>query len=117
MTFNQIEKEFNKWLDAFGLSPTVIRWIEHGEDKETDDGTSVFEITQCYPYRVIEIQLFPYTFTLKPDELPRYVLHEIMHLVLWRLTNDRKELSDKLYLDAEEDVCDRVALVIHALIH
>jgi hypothetical protein len=106
-----VQQYFEDACDRFGLQPARVRY--EWKVKQVEDET-LAEVSTSYPYRAITLGIFPEFWNQEQDAQEEALLHEVMHVLLEPL--DQHRLShDKLFNDAEEDICDRLSIGIHRM--
>lgn len=108
----QIEEHFCYWLTEFGSLPLVIDYQYQTEDCDTPHGgDSAFNVLSTFPYRGLEIRVFPCALKMDKEKLTHAVIHECLHVVLSRLQWARNK-GKSVWITAEEEAVDTIALMI-----
>jgi len=119
MKKEDVEKEFLRLLKLLEVGNYDVQFLYKGVkgyDAESKDYSYSTEVK--HPYRVIKLHIHKNGLELDEKDTTLYLLHEIMHVVLWKFT----ELAESRYtteqqLDHEfEDVADNLSMMFNKLI-
>lgn len=104
----RIAELFNHWLKVFGLLPSKVS-ISY----EKESNGTVFDIMSHFPYRKIELRVFPAGLELTDNELSCSLMHEALHVVLEPMCCNRLTASD-IFNESCEMVVENLAHHLHA---
>jgi len=104
-----VEELISYWLQEFGLLPLTMDLKFHDKPDTSQGFEASMKVLSHYPYRSIEWHVYPSCQKDDEERLTRTILHEMIHLVLWkyRVHTEQKEL-----LILEEDTCDLLSHVV-----
>lgn len=105
---------FESWLTAFGLSPmeVVYDYVEKDEDEDKTKGWPAIAVSYAYPYQRLVVRVYPMALTLQEgDGLRHTVMHELCHVMTWKLRHFRNA-PQEIYDDIEEEVMERLAFAL-----
>ena len=105
---SRIESYFRYWLQEFSLLPSRLSYKYPKQEKTAHGGEAAFKVFSYFPYRGIEISVFPCALTMNKEHLTQAIVHECLHIVLWR--NRYAKTPEEKHL-TEEECVDLIALV------
>lgn len=107
----RVKAWFDYWIRMLSLDPVFVTWDFEGKDKDADDEGRILLMTikSGFPYRNMNITVYPDAAELGNRRLGQVVCHELMHYVVKPMNRNRLE-SFGIYMDYEEEVVDKLAM-------
>jgi len=102
--------DFQKYARMFGVHLYVFEFIF----PKKSDADTIMDIERNYPYRKCRITFYPIFFETSKDQQQIALLHEVMHLVTWELSQKRGAPPSD-YDNIEESTMDKLAIGIYGI--
>ena len=115
-------KDDEKWLRElfrrharyFGQHPFKLEFLFRKTDERDEDGITKMSVNRHYPYRTVDVCVYPEFWKQNQRSQRLDVFHEIIHLVLWEM-GELRSGKLKAYQNAEENAIDTLALAYSKL--
>lgn len=114
ISHEEFEELFDSWLGAFGLVPmeVIYEYIEKDEDEDRQKGWPALAVGYAYPYQRLVVKVYPMALDLeKSNSLRHSVMHELCHVMTWKLRHFRNA-PQEIYDDIEEETMERLAFAL-----
>lgn len=95
------------WLPRLFLSGWIIN-IELKDRLCAEDKDTEAEVSADFKYHDADLKIFP-PFWKRPENQERIILHELVHLLLWRIDPYMGKAGD----EALEEVCQTITMAFY----
>lgn len=111
---DEIRRVLAYWIHEFAIPPATIAINFLTDNEETPHGGNAAMCVRIgYPYRFLEIDVFPAMAGYGRDKIRLTAIHEILHVAMARLKYFRRKDADTWHT-LEEETVDLIANVIDA---
>ena len=108
----RVDDWFEYWIVILGIAPVHIstEFLEKGDDDKA------MTVHQRFPYRQINVTVYPQVAKMGKREIAHATCHELMHYVLAPITKHRKS-PENIFIDMEEVVVDQLAMCFEDILY